>query len=107
MTVEFISKRQLTLEDISSLSDEIADIMCLDEEYQDNEYFQEQDFIIGILRHNDIEYSIIHGYPGDNATGIVFSGDTIIAHIGEGCDGDECDHFASWYASLNNEDLCI
>lgn len=43
---------------------------------------------------------MIHGFPGDNPSGVIYHEDQVAAWIGEGC--DENNPFGKWYMDLTN-----
>ena len=70
--------RPLLLEDIPKLglSDEILENIGL-VDYEDDNQLNRSDYIIGDIIFDDLLYTIVHGFPGDNVF-IFVSGYTII-----------------------------
>ena len=59
------------------------------------------DYIKCKISHNGNTYTLIHGFPGDTANGIILD-DTnkLVARIGESC--ADTNEFTEWYLSLED-----
>lgn len=109
MIMEILKKQQVTRSIIGNISPYVlVDIKsdyflgCYDD--KDDEYFVDQDFVYFTLRNGDKIYYMIHGFPGDNTSGIVFDEDGIIAWLDEDIDPkNPMNDFEAWYTELHKE----
>lgn len=96
--------RPLLLEDIPKLglSDEILENIGL-VDYEDDNQLNRSDYIIGDMVFAGLFYTIVHGFPGDNAHGIIFRQYNSDEHheIGEGI--DHITPIQQWYQTITND----
>ena len=98
--INIVSKTQLTMSEIENIPKDIAAEIVLLENYIDQEYLCDQDFVFLELMCDGKRYMMIHGFPGDNAHGVIYHGDQVAAWIGEGCSEDN--PFGKWYVDLTD-----
>lgn len=74
--------RQLTEKDVIAIEEyevksddfEAFDIVIASDCYSDEELV-EKDFIIGEVTINGVTYNVIHGFPGDEPNGVIYTSD--------------------------------
>jgi len=105
MTFELKNLRFLERKDLKRIPKSYVDET--DMETEDDKSLRDQDYLIGdLVAKNDqgeeLTYTIVHGFPGDNADGIIFGqSKNILAYIGEGC--RDVNPFTHWYLSLGEK----
>jgi len=107
--ISLINKRQLTSADIKKLDYDVVVNALFIDDIDDADYLIEQDYVWCELTKDGTNYIMIHGYPGDNSSGIIFKTDNpiiIIAHIGECMDSNNMNDWQKWYMFLN-ETECL
>ena len=98
--VNIVSRTQLTMSEIKNIPEHIAQTIILLEDYIDQKYLCDQNFVFLELMCDEKRYMMIHGFPGDNADGVIYHGVEVVAWIGEGCNEDN--PFGKWYLDLTN-----
>ncbi|MFS8159960.1 MAG: hypothetical protein ACMG6E_07065 [Candidatus Roizmanbacteria bacterium] len=93
--------RPFTLLDASKLSAELLDDMGFID-YTDDQYVKEQNWIIGKLTLANTIYTIIHGFPGDNASGAIFNEQEFYI-IGEGLRAADNHPVQLWYLEVTDD----
>lgn len=93
-------KFQLTENLIKDIPSHIVGAMELLEETVDDEYLVEADFILCKVIFADQRYTFIHGFPGDNPSGIFYLNNELIAKVGE-CIEHETE-LQEWYYDVTN-----
>jgi hypothetical protein len=104
MSILLLNKRQLTVDDIKTFSDEFIGEtdMCLNDRNQED--LNDGDFIIGIIEYNNKLYNLIHGFPGNNPRGLIYDNNyNIIAELEHSLDEDN--DFIKWYNSLDEKEI--
>jgi len=95
--------RTLTLKDAEDSTEDFWDEIGLSD-YENDEHVKEQDWIIGDITFDGVAHIIIHGFPGDNASGIIY--DPVgkkYYMIGEGMTEEDCLSAPQmWYLQVTN-----
>src|SRR4030042_3701432 len=96
--------RPLTLADPDRLGEDFWDDIGLTD-YEDDEHVKQQDWIIGNITFDDVVYTIIHGFPGDNASGIIYNSNRKEYYmIGESMMEEDCQSVPqTWYLKETND----
>nr|QBK93102.1 MAG: uncharacterized protein LCPAC403_02360 [Pithovirus LCPAC403] len=74
--------------------------------YEDDEDLSNENYVFVVLEFERKEYTLIHGFPGDNPCGGFFDKDqNVIIEIGDGaCDPD--DHpISKWYEKIHHSSM--
>lgn len=124
-----INTHSLTLEEIktfSSLEERFADVNLFDwlSDSFNNDYFDcndrfsyiynsnkdlaDNNWVIGQVTIKDKQYTIIHGFPGDNPIGLIFNETTAIQIYGGRCSSHDQNenvnkNLESWYMQATND----
>lgn len=101
MAFELRDVRYLTMADIRNMPQYIIEEANLDDGYECDEDLKDTSYTISTLIHNNIHYTMVHGFPGDNADGIIYNDENIVAYIGESC--DDVNEFTHWYLSFGDQ----
>lgn len=107
MAYQVSNIRHLTVDDLPNIPRAYYDIADFSE--ADNDSLKDEDYVLATLTcPNGSQYTILHGFPGDNADGIIYDNTLyILANIGESC--DDVNDLTHWYISLGdtaNEIFC-
>ncbi len=93
---------QLTLDVTSIFPENFIDNICDDFSSYDDEGLRDQDFTYGKISSVDGILNFIHGFPGDNPSGVFYDDQfNIKARVGEGM--DPINDFEKWYYDLTKE----
>ena len=91
--------RPLTLDDIPKLplTDKTLDKIGLID-YEEDEELMEDNYVIGDIEINGKKYTMIHGFPGENASGVIYNQDEM-HFVGQYIDAVEIDTIPLlWYS---------
>lgn len=100
MSITVGNIRKMTTADMRCLPlDILDDFLC----YENDQELEIDNFIIGeLVRGENVSnvYTLIHGFPGDNADGVILKDGNMVAKIGEGCENSN--EFTDWYIGLGD-----
>lgn len=99
-----VNARPLTLADLDGSKETFWNEIGFTD-YKDDEQVRRSDWIIGEITFNEYKYTIIHGFPGDNASGIIYNSTNKEYYIiGEGMMEKDCASVqGSWYIEITND----
>lgn len=89
--------RSLTVADLEKFDKITKDL--IDEDDCDDETLADSDYIIGDLCIGGVDYTIIHGFPGDNPSGFIFNKDKTYS-VGEEMKEDLNEEPVLWYRKI-------
>lgn len=90
--------------DISSIPKHILYVIIDDDfdyYYENDEDLNKDDFLILKLKFEQKEYTMIHGFPGDNCAGVIFNENELYP-IGEGESSTQSEP-ENWYYKITND----
>lgn len=91
--------RHLTKADKDRVPQEYIDDVDLDWRKETDESLKGKDYVIGELIYNGETYTLVHGFPGDNAVGVICDKNRyVVGILGEGC--EDYNEFTHWYLSF-------
>jgi hypothetical protein len=96
--------RRLMVDDLPNIPKEYRDMAFSKVDSKDySELLKDEDYMIATLTCPDgTQHTLLHGFPDDDADGIIYDNDLhILVHIGYDC-GDVND-LTHWYISLGEE----
>lgn len=104
MSVKLTNVRPLTLSDPNNLGEDFWDDIGLTD-YENDEHVNSDDWIIGDVIFGEVVYTIIHGFPGDNASGIIYNSERKEYYpIGESIAEKDCQSAPQlWYLEATND----
>eukprot|EP01039_Chlorochromonas_danica_P007888 gene7888-8700_t len=104
--VEIITANKLTIEDVEDLSEEVIDILAINTSVFNDFILKTYDYVDWVVEISGNRYRFLHGFPGDNALGVLVDKDdssVVLALCGEGggrlkVEGHEdAQTFLDWY----------
>ncbi len=100
--MKILNKTRLTSKIIETLPDDVRDEMCLDEEWP-NQYYEDQDFVFFSVQDSKGKvFDVVHGFPGDNPFGVVYDDDCIFDLLGSG-DSISNSEVEKWYNKITKD----
>jgi len=111
--IKIKSIRKMVVADWKDFSDEVKDYLFITEIYESkdeevlNECLDEMDFVVITISIKEKEYTIYHGFPGDNYFGVLMKGKKIVTNFGEAIKNkysDEYKNIAEVFLKWYNED---
>lgn len=100
--ISILSKRQLVSQDLEVLDWNTVHNTLFIDDTDDIEYLFTHDYVWCEATKDDVKYIIIHGYPGDNASGVIIREAApleIISSVGECMDRNNMDEWQIWYTT--------
>jgi len=99
------TKRQMTMAILQSLPEDVVidSDLYLYEDYVEDDFLGEQEFIIVEMTYKGQTYTMIHGFPGDNPSGIIYNPASreIVARVGEGMTAET--NLEKWYFNVTHD----